>query len=121
MASSLSNAKLLATPFAYAISQLSINRRVVGYATAAAASRGGEEASGGGGGGGEKGSTSSTHQVEEKAVIRDREHSGPTISTSWGPDPVTGYYRPDDRAAAIDTAELRDAAVNHKEIDKHQN
>lgn len=78
-----------------------------------AASRGGEEASGGG----KKGSTS-THQVEEKAVIH--EHSGSTTSTAWGPDPVTGYYRPGDRAAAIDTAELRDVALNHKEITPEQ-
>ncbi|KAF7149878.1 hypothetical protein RHSIM_Rhsim02G0007900 [Rhododendron simsii] len=115
MALSLSNAKLLllaTSPLADALSHLAIRRRVIGYAVGAA-SRGGEEA-----GGGEKGSAS-THQVEEKAVIR--EHSGSsTSSTAWGPDPVTGYYRPGDRAAAIDTAELRDVALNHKEITPKQ-
>ncbi|XP_058203194.1 uncharacterized protein LOC131317663 [Rhododendron vialii] len=117
MALSLSNAKLLlhlaTTPLADALSHLAIRRRVIGYAVGAA-SRGGEAA-----GGGKQGSTS-THQVEENAVIH--EHSGSTTtSTAWGPDPVTGYYRPDDRAAAIDTAELRDVALNHKEITKQQN
>ncbi|KAI8566049.1 hypothetical protein RHMOL_Rhmol02G0009100 [Rhododendron molle] len=115
MAPSLSNAKLLllaTSPLADALSHLAIRRRVIGYAVGAA-SRGGEEA----GGGGKKGSTSA-HQVEEKAVIH--EHSRSTASTAWGPDPVTGYYRPDDRAAAIDTAELRDVALNHKEITPKQ-
>lgn len=33
--------------------------------------------------------------------------SGSTDSVSWVPDPVTGYYRPANRAQEIDVAELR--------------
>ncbi|KAL0315225.1 UNVERIFIED_CONTAM: protein SENESCENCE-ASSOCIATED21, mitochondrial [Sesamum calycinum] len=32
--------------------------------------------------------------------------------TSWVPDPVTGYYRPETQAKEIDAAELREMLVN---------
>ena len=35
-------------------------------------------------------------------------------STAWAPDPVTGYYRPQNCAAEIDAAELREMLLNHK-------
>lgn len=32
-------------------------------------------------------------------------------TTSWVPDPVTGYYRPETHANEIDAAELRNSCV----------
>ncbi|OWM80104.1 hypothetical protein CDL15_Pgr010082 [Punica granatum] len=32
---------------------------------------------------------------------------------SWGPDPKTGYYRPESAAAEIDVAQLRAALLKH--------
>ncbi|PKI40182.1 hypothetical protein CRG98_039434 [Punica granatum] len=32
---------------------------------------------------------------------------------SWGPDPKTGYYRPENATAEIDVAELRAALLKH--------
>ncbi|MFX9848180.1 hypothetical protein ABTP16_20225, partial [Acinetobacter baumannii] len=34
--------------------------------------------------------------------------------SSWGPDPITGYYRPENQAKEIDAAELREMLVNNK-------
>ncbi|XP_030513935.1 late embryogenesis abundant protein Lea5-D [Rhodamnia argentea] len=50
-------------------------------------------------------------KVEEMAATK--EQSG-GASSAWGPDPVTGYYRPANRAAEIDVAELRAMLLNHK-------
>ncbi|CAA6675484.1 unnamed protein product [Spirodela intermedia] len=33
--------------------------------------------------------------------------------SSWGPDPVTGDYRPGSRAAEVDVAELRRRVLPH--------
>lgn len=35
-------------------------------------------------------------------------------TTSWVPDPVTGYYRPEGHAKEIDAAELRKMLLKHK-------
>lgn len=35
-------------------------------------------------------------------------------SNSWVPDPVTGYYRPANRAADVDVAELRRILLTEK-------
>lgn len=35
-------------------------------------------------------------------------------NTSWVPDPVTGYYRPENQAKEIDAAELREMLLKHK-------
>ncbi|KAF5196126.1 hypothetical protein FRX31_014290 [Thalictrum thalictroides] len=43
-------------------------------------------------------------QVEEKVMKTSSEASG---SCSWVPDPVTGYYRPENKAVEVDPAELR--------------
>uniref|UniRef100_A0A5B6YJ29 Late embryogenesis abundant protein Lea5 n=1 Tax=Davidia involucrata TaxID=16924 RepID=A0A5B6YJ29_DAVIN len=98
MASSLSSAKLLASSVVDGLS-LAINRR--GYA--AAASRGAVSGAGVGKGGSRSGMVG---KAEETAVIKEK--------SSWAPDPVTGYYKPLDRAAEIDEAELREMALNHK-------
>ncbi|MBO8584250.1 hypothetical protein INO15_14085, partial [Staphylococcus aureus] len=35
-------------------------------------------------------------------------------SNSWVPDPVTGYYRPANRASDVDVAELRQILLTQK-------
>lgn len=44
---------------------------------------------------------------EEKVV-------GSSEKVSWVPDPVTGYYRPENRADEIDVAELRSILLKNK-------
>lgn len=44
---------------------------------------------------------------EEKVV-------GSSEKVSWVPDPVTGYYRPENRADEIDVAELRSVLLNNR-------
>ena len=39
---------------------------------------------------------------------------GSTEKVSWVPDPVTGYYRPENRVDEIDVAELRSIFLNNK-------
>ncbi|XVF62569.1 hypothetical protein PTKIN_Ptkin09bG0018900 [Pterospermum kingtungense] len=54
-------------------------------------------------------------KVEQRGANLMKEESGEGVSSSaWGPDPVTGYYRPENRAAEIDAAELREMLLNHK-------
>ncbi|XP_010440235.1 PREDICTED: late embryogenesis abundant protein Lea5-like [Camelina sativa] len=36
------------------------------------------------------------------------------VESAWGPDPVTGYYSPSNRAAEIDPAELRELLLKNK-------
>ncbi|XP_022760594.1 late embryogenesis abundant protein Lea5-D-like [Durio zibethinus] len=54
-------------------------------------------------------------KIEQRgAVDVMKEESGPGVSSAWAPDPVTGYYRPENCAAEIDAAELREMLLNHK-------
>ena len=53
-------------------------------------------------------------KVEQRAVNVMKEESGSGVSSAWAPDPVTGYYRPENCAAEIDAAELREMLLNHK-------
>ncbi|XP_057549196.1 late embryogenis abundant protein 41-like [Amaranthus tricolor] len=46
-----------------------------------------------------------------KSTKEDIERS---VEKSWIPDPVTGYYRPANRAAEIDVAELREILLKQK-------
>nr|DAD33269.1 TPA_asm: hypothetical protein HUJ06_012120 [Nelumbo nucifera] len=89
MARSFSNARLF-----YALVDgvsVSVNRRSYSTAAAAAASvRGGEE--------------------------RGKMNERTEISSSWVPDPVTGYYRPENRGAEIDVAELREMVLNNRKM-----
>lgn len=96
MARSFSNAKLLSALVADNIS-LAINRR--GYAAASQ----GVVASGARGGGARSGAMA-RKQGEEKV--------GST--SAWVPDPVTGYYRPENHADEIDVAELRNMLLKHR-------
>ncbi|KAK6135069.1 hypothetical protein DH2020_031190 [Rehmannia glutinosa] len=34
--------------------------------------------------------------------------------TAWVPDPVTGYYRPENQTKEMDPAELREMLINNK-------
>ncbi|KAK3189504.1 hypothetical protein Dsin_029065 [Dipteronia sinensis] len=95
MARSLSNAKLLVVSFSDALS-LSVFRR--GYAAT------GAQGSVSGKGGSRSGI------LEIRAAMK--EESG--ASTAWAPDPLTGYYRPQNRAVEIDPVELRNMLLNPK-------
>merc|ERR1712100_23028 len=99
MARSSLNAKLLSA-LADGVS-VAINRR--GYAAAAAQ---GAVSSAVRGGGGRSGIVK---QGEEKGAMKEGSET-----SSWAPDPVTGYYRPENSAAEIDVAELREMLLNQK-------
>ncbi|KAL2927719.1 Late embryogenesis abundant protein Lea5 [Bienertia sinuspersici] len=43
-----------------------------------------------------------------------QEEIGRSAENSWIPDPVTGYYRPANRAAEVDVAELREIFLKQK-------
>ncbi|XP_028092386.1 late embryogenesis abundant protein Lea5-like isoform X1 [Camellia sinensis] len=116
-----SSVKFLTPSVANGIS-LSINMRAKGYAAASLSpSRGGEQAAASGGDEG-RSIDRVVETVEEKDVVIPHSHSqvfGST-TTSWAPDPLTGYYRPVDRAAQIDSVDQREMFLTHKEI-KHPN
>ncbi|KAI4317573.1 hypothetical protein L6164_025435 [Bauhinia variegata] len=40
-------------------------------------------------------------------------------SSAWGPDPVTGYYRPINHTCEIDPVELRQILLNHTVRSSH--
>ncbi|PHU13320.1 hypothetical protein BC332_14525 [Capsicum chinense] len=48
--------------------------------------------------------------VMMKKVVKESNKT----TTSWGPDPVTGYYRPESHVKEIDAAELRNMLLKHK-------
>ncbi|KAF5944689.1 hypothetical protein HYC85_018766 [Camellia sinensis] len=118
-----SSVKFLTPSVANGIS-LSINMRAKGYAAASPSpspSRGGEEAAKSGGDEG-RSTDRVVETVEEKDVVIPHSHSQVFGSTAtlWAPDPLTGYYRPVDRAAQIDSVDQREMFLTHKEI-KHPN
>ncbi|CAI0395382.1 unnamed protein product [Linum tenue] len=84
MARSISSAKLLSAAVTRAIT----NGR--GFSAAAAATAG--KATPGNGGG---------------SAVKKTGEAGNKVSTSWVPDPRTGFYRPENVAEEIDAAELR--------------
>ncbi|KAI5349486.1 hypothetical protein L3X38_002373 [Prunus dulcis] len=61
---------------------------------------------------GKGGSRSS--MVEERVVNAMKEESGLGSSSSWAPDPLTGYYRPSNCAKEIDPVELREMLLKHR-------
>ncbi|KAI3966926.1 hypothetical protein MKX01_017577 [Papaver californicum] len=92
MACSLSNTKLVLTAVIDGIS-LSINRS--------------------------RGITSvATQAAVGSSVVRGdkmkKQSTAVTEESSWVPDPVTGYYRPENHADDIDVAELRETLLNQK-------
>ncbi|KAF5944687.1 hypothetical protein HYC85_018764 [Camellia sinensis] len=120
-----SSVKFLTPSVANGIS-LSINLRAKGYAAASLSrslspSQGEEQAAESGGDEG-RSIDRVVDTVEEKDVVIPHSHSqvfGST-TTSWAPDPLTGYYRPVDRAAQINSVDQREMFLTHKEI-KHPN
>ncbi|KAF8387879.1 hypothetical protein HHK36_026541 [Tetracentron sinense] len=94
MAGSFSKVKLLSDLVANGVS-LAISRR--GYASAASNGALSSVVRGGGRSGMVK-------KGEEKA----------SETSSWVPDPVTGYYRPENRAAEIDVVDLREMLLTRK-------
>ena len=95
MARSLSHAKFLAASVADRLS-LSISRR--GYAAAVSA----------------RGRGGSRSPMMEKMDVRTAIQEEAGASTAWAPDPVTGYYRPENSSVEIDAADLRAMLLNHK-------
>ncbi|OVA12702.1 Late embryogenesis abundant protein [Macleaya cordata] len=51
---------------------------------------------------------------EDKAMMKKKGSSSVREVSPWVPDPVTGYYRPENRTGEIDVAELREVLLNHK-------
>uniref|UniRef100_A0A1J3JUB7 Late embryogenesis abundant protein Lea5 n=1 Tax=Noccaea caerulescens TaxID=107243 RepID=A0A1J3JUB7_NOCCA len=49
-------------------------------------------------------------KIEQRAAMRGDEDA----ESAWAPDPVTGYYRPSNRADEIDPAELREMLLKNK-------
>ncbi|CBI36877.3 hypothetical protein VitviT2T_009523 [Vitis vinifera] len=96
MARSLSNAKVISAIVVDGFS-LAIHRR--GYAAAS-------------------GAVSSVARGQKSGVVVKKlgeEMKGRASETSpWVPDPVTGYYRPENEAKQIDVAELRQTLLKHK-------
>ncbi|RZC53068.1 hypothetical protein C5167_011930 [Papaver somniferum] len=91
MAGSLSNTKIVLTALIDGIS-LSINRS--------------------------RGITTVASQAAGSSVVRQVKVKKPstagTEESSWVPDPVTGYYRPENHADDIDVAALRETLMNQK-------
>eukprot|EP00178_Gracilaria_changii_P025525 TRINITY_DN78649_c0_g1_i1.p1 TRINITY_DN78649_c0_g1~~TRINITY_DN78649_c0_g1_i1.p1 ORF type:complete len:101 (-),score=19.80 TRINITY_DN78649_c0_g1_i1:184-486(-) len=90
MARALSNATLIAA-LSDGIALLASRR---GYSSASAAAVAGR---------------GSRTVVEEKAAAAMKNNGGleSAAASSWVPDPVTGFYRPANRAVEMDPAELR--------------
>ncbi|XP_059298052.1 protein SENESCENCE-ASSOCIATED GENE 21, mitochondrial-like isoform X2 [Lycium ferocissimum] len=59
------------------------------------------------------GSVRGTGAVRSNVMMKKSvEESNKT--TSWVPDPVTGYYRPESHVKEVDAAELRNMLLKHK-------
>ncbi|KAH7862585.1 hypothetical protein Vadar_006807 [Vaccinium darrowii] len=97
MARSFSNAKLLS---AFVVDRISVSISRRGYA--AASSQGAVSGSVRGGGGG----------VMAKKGVEDSSKK----TSSWVPDPVTGYYRPESHANEINVAELREMLLKNNNV-----
>ncbi|XP_038972224.1 late embryogenesis abundant protein Lea5-D-like [Phoenix dactylifera] len=95
MARALSSATTLAATLSDGIAVL-ISRRGYAAVTGTAASRG---------------RSSVEEKTVRKAAVGSSSSSG-SSSDSWVPDPVTGYYRPGNRRADVDAAELRERLLS---------
>ncbi|KAI4341675.1 hypothetical protein MLD38_026369 [Melastoma candidum] len=51
--------------------------------------------------------------ITMKRQAEDAMGSAAQEKSAWGPDPKTGYYRPENRREEIDVAELRAALLRH--------
>ncbi|KAL8137188.1 hypothetical protein V2J09_003189 [Rumex salicifolius] len=55
--------------------------------------------------------------AQGSVLVRSRvvkEEIGRSTESAWVPDPITGYYRPANRASEIDVAELRDLHLKQR-------
>ena len=52
-------------------------------------------------------------KVEGKDALKGHA-SEKKVTSAWAPDPVTGYYRPENSGTEIDAVELRDMLLNHR-------
>ncbi|XP_022991270.1 indole-3-acetic acid-induced protein ARG2-like [Cucurbita maxima] len=104
MARSFSNVKVLSAIVADGFSS-ALSRR--GYAAAPASQGVASSAVKGGSVAAARNSNLLKKSGEEKVV-------GSSEKVSWVPDPVTGYYRPENRADEIDVAELRSVLLNNR-------
>ncbi|KAK4793201.1 hypothetical protein SAY86_023636 [Trapa natans] len=100
MARSLSSRKLLSAAVVVDGFSSFIKRRGISAAAAAAAAAATQGVVG-------TGSAVMPKKAGERKV-------GSAHKVTWGPDPKTGYYRPDDRTEEIDVAELRAAFLNRE-------
>ncbi|KAI4364449.1 hypothetical protein MLD38_020539 [Melastoma candidum] len=103
MARSLASAKSVVSSLADNLFLPVASRR--GFAVSPAVGSGGVFSGGGYGGGMPAGGL--TRKMDQAA-------GGSARESPWAPDPVTGYYRPADRAVEIDAAELRAMLLNPK-------
>ncbi|KAK8661763.1 hypothetical protein V6N13_091358 [Hibiscus sabdariffa] len=94
MARSLSSFKLLGASVSDAL-YVSISRR--GYSAAPASI----------------GRAGMVRKVEGRDAMKGSV-SETKVTSAWAPDPVTGYYRPENSGAEIDAAELREMLLNHR-------
>ncbi|CAA2973306.1 SENESCENCE-ASSOCIATED GENE 21, mitochondrial-like [Olea europaea subsp. europaea] len=92
MARSFSNAKIFSSLVADRISA-AVNR---GYVAASSQS----------------GMSSSVSGGVSNVMLKKGEKE--STKTSWVPDPVTGYYRPENQSKEIDAAELREILLKNK-------
>ncbi|KAA0067986.1 indole-3-acetic acid-induced protein ARG2-like [Cucumis melo var. makuwa] len=104
MARSFSNVKILSAVVSDGFSSLLTSR---GYAAAAGSQGVASSAVKGAGVAAARSSNLLKKSGEEKVV-------GSTEKVSWVPDPVTGYYRPENRCDEIDVAELRSILLKNK-------
>ncbi|OAY69230.1 Late embryogenesis abundant protein Lea5 [Ananas comosus] len=58
----------------------------------------------------------SRRAAEDKAVavVIGRKAESAAAEAAWVPDPVTGYYRPGNRAVAVDAAEMREMFLTRR-------
>ncbi|KAI4319390.1 hypothetical protein MLD38_032990 [Melastoma candidum] len=64
-----------------------------------------------------QGTVSSATKSGAGFVIRAEDAMGSATQekSTWGPDPKTGYYRPENRREEIDVAEQRAALLRHSD------
>ncbi|XAR61353.1 hypothetical protein NMG60_11035037 [Bertholletia excelsa] len=99
MACSFSNAKLFSAFVVSRVSQVASRR---GYAAASeGVASGAARASG-----------------SARSGVMAKKGGEESAKTSWVPDPVTGYYRPENKGNEIDVAELREVLLKNK-VSRH--
>ncbi|KAJ9543171.1 hypothetical protein OSB04_022878 [Centaurea solstitialis] len=60
------------------------------------------------------GSVSGTARGSGVAMMKKGGDESKKSSTPWVPDPVTGYYKPEDQTNQLDAADLRELLLKNK-------